>query len=98
MGAGLLLEAGAEAGGKAGVQKGVVRQVPYDERARVLRRAGDLFSEHADEIRDWIVREAGSTPPKGDLELHVAAGECYEAAALAAMPYGEMLRSGQPRL
>lgn len=69
---------------------------PYDQRAAVLRRAGDLFGQHADEIRDWIVRESGSTPPKGDFELHVIAGECYEAAALAATPYGEVLRSELP--
>ena len=32
------------------------------------------------------------------LETHVAAEECYNAPALAAHPYGEMLRSEQPRL
>ena len=31
-----------------------------EERAGVMRRAGDLFSEHAGEIIDWIVRESGS--------------------------------------
>ena len=64
----------------------------------MLRRAGDLFTQHADEIRDWLVREAGSTQPKGDFELHVVAGECYEAAALASAPFGEVLRTEQPRL
>ncbi|MFT4263950.1 MAG: benzaldehyde dehydrogenase, partial [Nocardioides sp.] len=71
---------------------------PYDERAAVLRRAGDLVAEHAIEIRDWIMRETGSTLAKADFELHLIAGECYEAAALASAPYGEMLRSAQPRL
>ena len=71
---------------------------PYAERSAVLRRAGDLFTQHADEIRDWLVREAGSTQPKGDFELHVVAGECYEAAALASAPFGEVLRTEQPRL
>jgi benzaldehyde dehydrogenase (NAD) len=72
--------------------------LPYSERAAVLRRAGDLFTSHGDEITEWIVREAGSIPPKGDFERHVVAGECYEAAALAAAPYGEMLRTERPRL
>jgi benzaldehyde dehydrogenase (NAD) len=72
--------------------------LPHGERARVLRKAGDLFNEQADEIGQWLVREAGSIPPKGGLETHVAADECYGAAALASHPHGEILRSEQPRL
>ncbi len=34
----------------------------------------------------------------GDLQVHVSADECYEAAALASQPYGELLRTPQPRL
>jgi benzaldehyde dehydrogenase (NAD) len=72
--------------------------VPYTERAAVLRRAGDLWTKHAAEVSGWLIREAGSVPAKADIELGSAAGECYEAAALAAHPTGEMLRSAQPRL
>ncbi|WP_322871296.1 aldehyde dehydrogenase family protein [Streptomyces goshikiensis] len=68
------------------------------ERAAVLRRAGDLFAAHADELREWIVRESGSIPGKGDFELHVAAQECYEAAALASRSVGQVLPSEAPRL
>ncbi|MFF2195706.1 aldehyde dehydrogenase family protein [Streptomyces sp. NPDC058157] len=68
------------------------------ERAAVLRRAGDLFTAHADELREWIVRESGSIPGKADFELHVAAQECYEAAALASRPAGQVLPSEAPRL
>ncbi|MFI5830118.1 aldehyde dehydrogenase family protein [Streptomyces sp. NPDC051578] len=68
------------------------------ERAAVLRRAGDLFAEHAEELRDWLVRESGSIPGKADFELHVAAQECYEAAALASRPAGQVLPSEAPRL
>lgn len=70
----------------------------YGERAAVLRRAGDLWLEHADELNQWIVRESGGIPPKADLETHTAAEECYEAAALASHPIGDVLRSAQPRL
>src|SRR5262245_39641054 len=28
----------------------------YDERAAVLRRAGDLFERHTDELSEWLVR------------------------------------------
>ncbi|HEY8978098.1 MAG TPA: benzaldehyde dehydrogenase [Streptomyces sp.] len=71
---------------------------PHLVRAAVLRKAGDLFTTHASELRDWLVREAGSIPGKADFELHVAAQECYEAAALASRPTGQLLPSEQPRL
>ncbi|MFE9248942.1 benzaldehyde dehydrogenase [Streptomyces sp. NPDC007088] len=71
---------------------------PYPDRAAVLRRAGDLFTEHAEDLRDWIVRETGSIPGKAAFELHVAAQECYEAAALASRPLGQVLPSEAPRL
>ena len=70
----------------------------YGERAAVLRRAGDLWNAHADEIKTWLTRETGAIPPMGDLQVHVSADECYEAAALASQPYGELLRTQQPRL
>ncbi|NBE54096.1 benzaldehyde dehydrogenase [Streptomyces boluensis] len=71
---------------------------PHFARAAVLRRAGDLFTAHADELRAWLVRESGSVPGKADFELHVAAQECYEAAALASRPTGQVLPSEAPRL
>jgi benzaldehyde dehydrogenase (NAD) len=70
----------------------------YLERAAVLRRAGQLFEQHADEIGDWLVREAGSIPPKAQVETSTAAQECYEASALASHPLGEIIPSAQPRL
>ncbi|MGW7256591.1 benzaldehyde dehydrogenase [Streptomyces sp. NPDC054834] len=73
-------------------------RAPHFVRAQVLRRAGDLFTEHAEELREWIVRESGSIPGKADFELHVAAQECYEAAALASRPAGQVLPSEAPRL
>ncbi|AEB45044.1 MULTISPECIES: benzaldehyde dehydrogenase [Micromonospora] len=70
----------------------------YQERAAVLRRAGALWEQHAAEVGDWIVREAGSIPPKAGVETSTAAQECYEAAALASHPLGEIIPSAQPRL
>ncbi|MGW6781735.1 aldehyde dehydrogenase family protein [Streptomyces sp. NPDC054987] len=70
----------------------------HPERAAVMRRAGDLFTAHADELSRWLVRESGSTPGKAAFELHVAAQECYEAAALASRPTGHVLPSEAPRL
>jgi benzaldehyde dehydrogenase (NAD) len=72
--------------------------IPGFRRAAVLRRAGDLFAAHADELRDWLIRESGSAAGKADFELHVAAQECYEAAALATRATGQVLNSEEPRL
>jgi benzaldehyde dehydrogenase (NAD) len=79
------------------IQK-VWARTPFDTRARILRRAAELFEQHASEIQDWIIRETGSIPGKAGFELHVAASECYEAAQLPSQPYGKLLRSEEPRL
>lgn len=68
-----------------------------EERAAVLRRAGALWEEHAAEIQDWIVRESGAIGPKAGLETHIAANECYDAAALPALPAGDVLTSNEDR-
>ncbi|TJY69174.1 aldehyde dehydrogenase family protein [Arthrobacter sp. CAU 1506] len=68
-----------------------------EERAAVLRRAGALWEEHAEEIQSWIVRESGGIGPKAGLETHIAANECYEAAALPSLPAGDVLTSNEDR-
>lgn len=71
---------------------------PFSERAAILRKAGDLFTQHSEEISTWIMRESGGIGPKAGLEVHIAAQECYEAAAIASHPIGDVLRSEMPRL
>jgi benzaldehyde dehydrogenase (NAD) len=71
---------------------------PYNERAAVLRRAGDLWHANAEEITGWLMRETGAIGPFGGFQIMTSAEECYEAAALASTPYGELLRSSSPRL
>ncbi len=75
----------AAASSAAEAQTDWARRSPA-ERAAVLRRAGQLWEEHADEIGEWIVKESGSIPPKAGLETHIAADECYEASALPPIP------------
>jgi benzaldehyde dehydrogenase (NAD) len=72
--------------------------LPHTARSAVLRRAGDLWAEHAEEITWWNVREVGAVPGMAGFALHVAAEECYAAAALPGLAMGELLPSEQPRL
>jgi benzaldehyde dehydrogenase (NAD) len=71
---------------------------PHPQRAAVLRKAAALWTEHAEEISWWNVREVGTVPGMAGFALHVAEQECYEAAALPSRPYGELLPSESPRL
>jgi benzaldehyde dehydrogenase (NAD) len=72
--------------------------LPFEERAAVLRRAGDAWMANAEEIKGWLAQESGAIQPFGDFQVHTSAQECYEASALPSHPYGELLRSGAPRL
>jgi benzaldehyde dehydrogenase (NAD) len=72
--------------------------LPFTARAAILRKAGQLFVDNAQELSTWIMRESGGIGPKADLEIHVASEECFEAAAIASHPTGEILRSEMPRL
>ncbi len=72
--------------------------LPFTARAAILRKAGQLFVDNAQELSNWIMRESGGIGPKADLEIHVASEECFEAAAIASHPMGEILRSEMPRL
>ncbi|WP_199434753.1 benzaldehyde dehydrogenase [Qaidamihabitans albus] len=87
----------AEAAAKAAKAQHAWQNTPYDERAAVLRRAGDLWNVHSGEVQEWLIREAGSIGPKAGLETHIAAQECFEAAALPSHPMGDVLPSTEPR-
>jgi benzaldehyde dehydrogenase (NAD) len=71
---------------------------PYAGRAAVLRRAAEVFTQNAEAIIEWLVRESGAVRPFAEFQVQVAAEECFAAAALAAEPYGHLLRSALPRL
>ncbi len=72
--------------------------LPHPARSAVLRRAGQLWEQHAAEIMDWNVREVGAIPPLAGFALHVTASECYEASSLPSASLGSVLSSEEPRL
>ncbi|UIJ33789.1 aldehyde dehydrogenase family protein [Allobranchiibius sp. GilTou73] len=72
--------------------------LPYDQRAAALRRAATLIEEHAGELSDWLVREAGSGKGKAGFEASLVAAEYWTGAATVEAPYGQLLRTRAPRL
>lgn len=71
---------------------------PAEDRAAVLRRAAALVEQHADVLAGWLVDEAGSGQGKAAFDVGLVVSELHQAAATALMPYGNLLRSSQPRL
>jgi benzaldehyde dehydrogenase (NAD) len=70
----------------------------FSDRAAVLRKAGAAIEASFAELQDWVVRETGAVPDMAAFAVGVAAQECYEAAALASQPPGQLLPTAEPRL
>ena len=87
----------ARAGAAAAAAQRDWAAATFQERAAVLRRAGTIIEAHAPELERWIIRETGAVPGMAGFAVGVAAQECFEAAALASRPPGEILPTALPR-
>jgi benzaldehyde dehydrogenase (NAD) len=67
--------------------------VPPRDKATILRRAGDLFQQHFDELALYCTRETGAILPKGQHEVREAITICHLAAALPMQSQGHVLPS-----
>ena len=65
----------------------------YQERARVLRRAADIYEAHRDEFGTWTQRETGASHSKMHHESTFAYHEILAAATLPSQPYGSLMPS-----
>ena len=79
----------------ARAQRAWAEAVPQ-ERAEVLLRAARALRDNAGAMREWIVRESGGVPAKGDYEIAAGLSQLAQAAGLASLPRGEILSPSAP--
>jgi len=73
-------------------------QVSPDDRSAVLRRAAAIIEDNVEVLAHWLSNESGSANGKAGFEASLVAAEFHLASATAMMPYGQILRTGRPRL
>jgi len=69
---------------------------PFEKRAAIVQRAGELMEKHRAELIQWLVRESGAIPPKADFEISASIGQLDTAAALTSEPLEVELPSITP--
>jgi benzaldehyde dehydrogenase (NAD) len=72
--------------------------VSFTERAAVMRRAADLWTQYAEEVHSWLMREAGGIRLKAQYEVFGAVQECLESSELPSHALGEVLPTDRARL
>jgi benzaldehyde dehydrogenase (NAD) len=72
--------------------------LPYDDRARVLRRCADLVEGNMGVYIDWIVKETGSVQAKAGFEVFLVIKALREAAAMPSQPQGLILPTDPGKL
>ena len=65
----------------------------YQERARVLRRAAEIYEANRDEFGTWTQRETGASHSKMHHESNFAYHEILNAATLPSQAYGSLMPS-----
>jgi benzaldehyde dehydrogenase (NAD) len=68
-------------------------ETSYQERARILRRAADIYAANRDEFGRWTQRETGASGSKMHHESNFAYQEILNAATLPSQPYGSLMPS-----
>ena len=63
----------------------------FQERARILRRAADIYEANREEFGVWTMRETGASHGKMHHESNFAYGEILAAATLPWQPYGSLV-------
>lgn len=79
----------------ARAQEGWAQALP-GERAEVFRRAARIMEERQAEIGDWLVREAGSTIAKAQIEWWAVHNSVLEASTLPSRVEGRIIQGDYP--
>ncbi len=66
-------------------------ETSYQERARILRKAADIYEANRAEFGTWTMRETGASHSKMHHESNFAHGEILAAATLPWQPYGQLV-------
>jgi benzaldehyde dehydrogenase (NAD) len=66
-------------------------ETSYQERARIMRRAADIYEANREEFGTWTMRETGASHSKMHHESNFAYGEILSAATLPWQPYGSLV-------
>ena len=72
----------AEAARRAKAAQPAWAETSYDERARILRRAAEIYEAHRPEFGSWTQRETGAVHGKMHHEQNFAVGELHAAATM----------------
>jgi benzaldehyde dehydrogenase (NAD) len=86
----------AEAARRAKAAQPAWAATSYDERARILRRAAEIYETHRAEFGSWTQRETGAVHGKMHHEQNFAVGELHAAATMPFQPYGQLVPSVVP--
>ena len=70
-------------------------ETSYIERARILRRAAEIYEAHRDELGAWTQRETGAVHTKMHHEQNFTVQEILNAATMPSQPYGSLVPSAQ---
>jgi benzaldehyde dehydrogenase (NAD) len=71
-------------------------ETSYVERARILRRAAEIYEAHRDEFGSWTQRETGAVHGKMHHEQNFTIQEILNASTMPSQPYGSLMPSAQP--
>ena len=85
----------ARAAARAAAAQPAWAETSYQERARILRRAADIYEAHREEFGTWTMRETGAVHSKMHHEQNFTYQEILNAATLPSQPYGSLMPTAQ---
>ncbi len=71
-------------------------ETSYVERARILRRAAEIYEAHRDEFGTWTQRETGAVHGKMHHEQNFTVQELLNASTMPSQAYGSLMPSAMP--